>query len=265
MNIRIKNSEAHQFADAQTLRLACRNESFTGPTGGVLPEQVICNLVVLPKADVYDFLVYCMRNPKPCPVVEVFDPGDPISRIAAPGADIRTDLSRYVVSRDGLVQGDCLNISNLWNDQSVAVLIGSSMSFEHALQRAGIKPFADAWVLKTSIPTEKAGPFVGPLIVTMRWMSAKDAIIATQLSARFAWNHGAPIHIGDPAEIGACLAEPIWGEPVEKIPDGIVPVFWACGVTPQYTAAAAKPSLMITHAPAHGFVADLVADQFCLP
>jgi uncharacterized protein YcsI (UPF0317 family) len=231
----------------------------------VIPENVLCNLVVLSKSDAYDFLVYCMRNPKPCPVIEVFDPGDSISRLAAPGADIRTDLSRYAVSRDGIDQGTCTDITDLWTDDSVAILLGSSLTFDHALQRAGVPASPEVWVLKSAIPTAKAGKFEGPLIVTMRWMKPEEAIIATQLTARFAWNHGAPIHIGDPTAIGADLANPIWGQAVDRIPASVVPVFWACGVTPQFTAEAAKPALMITHAPSHGFVTDLLADQYCLP
>ncbi len=253
------------FENAEQHRQACREGRYSGPTGGLIPENVLCNLVVLPKVDAYDFLVYCMRNPKPCPVIEVFDAGDPISRLAAPGADMRTDLSRYAVSRYGEDQGTVTDITDLWSDDSVALLMGSSLTFDHAIERAGVKPSPEVWVLNTSIPTARSGKFEGPLIVTMRWMKAAEAIIATQLTARFAWNHGAPIHIGDPEEIGADLTNPIWGKPVDAIPSDIVPVFWACGVTPQFTAKAAKPSLMITHAPAHGFVTDLKADQYCLP
>lgn len=253
------------FANVQEHRLACRKGEYSGPTGGLIPENVLCNLVVLPRSDAYDFLVYCLRNPKPCPVIEVFEPGDPISRTAAPGADLRTDLSRYAVSRHGEPQGTCTDISDLWAEDSVALLMGSSLTFDHALERAGVPPSPEVWVLKTATETHAAGKFAGPLIVTMRWFTPEQAIIATQLTARFAWNHGAPIHLGDPAGIGADLQNPIWGDPVASIPKGVVPVFWACGVTPQFTAAAAKPSLMITHAPAHGFVTDLKADQFCLP
>ncbi|HAI12709.1 MAG TPA: DUF1445 domain-containing protein [Phycisphaerales bacterium] len=257
--------ETPVFANVQEHRLACRKGQYSGPTGGVIPENVLCNLVVLPQSEAYDFLVYCMRNPKPCPVIEVFDPGDPISKFAAPGADMRTDLSRYAVSRFGESQGTCTDITELWAQDSVALLMGSSLTFDHALQRAGVKASPEVWVLKTSIQTQKAGRFSGPLIVTMRWMTSTQAIIATQLTARFAWNHGSPIHIGDPADIGADLEQPIWGKPVDEIPKGIVPVFWACGVTPQFTAESAKPSLMITHAPSHGFITDLKADQYCLP
>ena len=125
--------ETPVFANVQEHRLACRKGQYSGPTGGVIPENVLCNLVVLPQSEAYDFLVYCMRNPKPCPVIEVFDPGDPISKFAAPGADMRTDLSRYAVSRFGESQGTCTDITELWAQDSVALLMGSSLTFDHAL------------------------------------------------------------------------------------------------------------------------------------
>ncbi len=253
------------FATVTALREACRRGDYTGPTIGLAPENLLCNLVVLARAWAYDFLVYCQRNPKACPLIEVLDPGDPVPRFCAPGADLRTDLSRYAIYRDGRRQDDVLNIAHLWQADSVAMLIGSSLTFDRALQRAGVPPSPEVWVLRTGLATIPAGPFGGPLAVTMRWMTAAQAIVATQLTGRFPWTHGAPLHLGDPAVIGADLAHPIWGAPVREIPSGVVPVFWACGVTPQLAVEAARPPLMIAHAPAHGFVTDLKADQFCLP
>jgi uncharacterized protein YcsI (UPF0317 family) len=246
-------------------RLAMRRGEWTGPTNFMVPGYVQCNLVVLPKADAYDFLVYCQRNPRPCPVIEVTDPGDPEPRLCAPGADLRTDLARYAVYRDGVCVEEVTDITSLWREDSVAFLIGSSLTFDAALIRAGVPLERGVWVLDTAIPTVPAGCFAGPLVVTMRLMTPAQAIIATQLTTRFPFNHGAPVHVGEPALIGADLEHTIFGPPVPSIPEGLMPVFWACGVTPQRVAMASKLPFMITHRSGHAFITDLKADQFCTP
>jgi uncharacterized protein YcsI (UPF0317 family) len=182
-----------------------------------------------------------------------------VPRKLAPGADLRTDCARYSVFIDGKRQDDRTDITDLWRDDLVTFLIGSGITFDDAFERAGVPTTQDRWVLRTSQPTEPTGPFKGNLVVTMRWLTPQQAITATQVSARFPFNHGAPIHIGDPAGIGADLCNPYVGPPVEEIPKNMVPVFWACGVTPQEAALAAKLDVMFTHAPAHGFVCDLEA------
>ncbi len=245
-------------------RLAMRRGEWTGPTKHKVPGYVKCNLVVLPLEDAYDFLVFCQRNPKPCPVIEVTDPGNPEPRQCAPGADLRTDLPRYAVYRSGEREKDRLEITDLWTPRSVAFLIGSGMTFDDPLERAGV-PKTRTWILDTSLPTAPAGAFHGTMVVTMRLMSPAQAVTACQLTGRFPMSHGAPLHVGDPEAIGADLAHPIVGEPLQHIPPGVMPVFWACGVTPQRVALASKPGLMITHAPAHSFVTDLLADQTCIP
>ena len=245
--------------------MAMRRGEWTGPTVYRVPGYVQCNLVVLPRADAYDFLLYCQRNPKPCPLIEVTDTGDPEPRHSAPGADLRTDLPRYAVYRNGIRGADVAEIRDLWREDSVGFLIGSSLTFDQALESAGVPKSKDVWVLRTAISTVPAGKFGGPLVVTMRWMTPAQAVIASQLTGRFPFNHGAPIHIGDPAAIGADLEHPIAGEPVTEIPEGTMPVFWACGVTPQVAAMESKPELMITHAPGHAFITDLRADEFCIP
>ena len=249
---------------AQEARLAMRRGEWTGPTKHKVPGYVKCNLVVLPKGEAYDFLVYCQRNPKPCPVIEVTDPGDPEPRRSAPGADLRTDLPKYAIYRDGVRETDVTDILDLWREDSVGFLIGSGMTFDDPLERAGV-PKTKTWVLATGLQTVPAGKFRGPLVVTMRLMTPAQAVIACQLTGRFPLNHGAPIHLGDSEAIGADLAHPIVGEPVEQIPEGVTPVFWACGVTPQQVALASKPPLLVAHAPAHSFVTDLKADQICNP
>lgn len=225
---------------------------------------VQCNLVIVRQALAFDFLLYCQRNHRACPVLEVTDPGDPEPKRIAPGADLRTDLPRYTVYRNGRRVQDETDISHLWEPDFVSFLIGSGITFDLALQRAGVPTDRNRWVLRTNRPTVPAGPFRGDLIVTMRWLTPQQAIIATQVTARFPFNHGAPIHIGDPEAIGADIKNPMLGPPIAQIPREFVPVFWACGVTPQAAAEAAGIDLMIAHAPGHGFISDLKADELCL-
>lgn len=249
---------------AEEARLAMRRGEWTGPTKHTVPGYVKANLVVLPYDYAYEFVLFCQRNPKPCPLIEVLDVGDPEPRRSAPGADLRTDLPRYSIYRNGTYQREVTDIVELWRDDFVAFLIGSGMTFDDPLERAGV-PKSPTWLLRTELQTDPAGRFWGPIVVTMRLMRPAQAIIACQLTARFTLNHGAPLHIGDPHAIGADLANPIVGDPIDEIPKGLTPVFWACGVTPQEVALASKPELMIAHAPAHSFVTDLKADQVCLP
>ena len=250
---------------AQLARQEIRAGRHTGSSRGVAMGYVQCNLVVIPKALAFDFMLYCQRNARACPVLEVTDPGDPEPKRLAPGADLRTDLARYAVYRHGKRLPDVTDIRDLWRDDLVAFLIGSGITFDEALERAGVPTDKDRWVLRSTLPTTPAGPFRGPMVVTMRWLTPAQAIIATQVSARFPFNHGAPIHIGDPQQIGADLAQPLFGPPVERVPPGQVAVFWACGVTPQAAAEAAGIELMICHAPAHSFITDLKADLLCMP
>lgn len=248
------------MTEPERLRRAIRAGEITGTSRGLALGFVQCNVVILPRAFAYDFLVYCQRNERACPLLEVGDPGDPVPRLLAPTADIRTDVARYAVWQDGVRQPDATDIAALWRDDLVLFLIGSGITFDGALDRAGVPTDRYRWVLNTDRPTVPAGVFQGPLVVTMRWLSPADAIRAATITARFPRNHGAPIHIGDPAAIGADMRRPLFGGPVPPLPDGLVPVFWACGVTPQAAAEAARPPLMIAHAPAHSFITDLPAD-----
>jgi uncharacterized protein YcsI (UPF0317 family) len=250
---------------AQQARLDIREKRHTGTTRGLALGYVQCNLAIVPEKLAFDFLLYCQRNARACPVLEVCDPGSPEPKQLAPGADLRTDLPKFSVFRNGERLGDVSDLKSLWRSDLVAFLIGSGITFDGALERAGVPTGRDRWVLNSTIPTVPAGRFRGNMVVTMRWLTAEQAIVATQVSSRFPHNHGAPIHIGDPAAIGADLEHPLFGEKIAAIPPGLIPVFWACGVTPQEAALRAKVELMITHAPAHGFVTDLEADRFCTP
>jgi uncharacterized protein YcsI (UPF0317 family) len=247
------------YTDPREFRLACREGRYAGTSRGQALGFVQCNLVVLREKYAYEFLLYCQRNQRSCPVLEVTDAGCPEPKQLAPGADLRTDLPKYAVYRDGARLPDVSSIADHWEDDFVCFLIGSGISFDDALENAGVQTKEHRWVLRTTTPTVPAGRFHGPLVVTMRWLTPEEAVKAVQVTTRFPFNHGAPIHIGDPAGIGADIRNPYVGPPVEEIPKNMVPVFWACGVTPQEAALAAKLDVMFTHAPAHGFVCDLEA------
>ena len=251
--------------ESQRVRREIREGRITGTSRGLAHGFVQCNLAILPKAHAFDFLLYCQRNQRACPVLEVTDPGSPVPKKLAPGGDIRTDCARYAIYRDGVRGEDRTDIVDLWRDDLVSFLIGSGITIDGPLERAGVPTHKDRWVLRTTLPTEPAGPFHGDLIVTMRWLTAAQALTATQVTSRFPFNHGAPIHIGDPDAIGADLKAPLFGPPVPPTPKDIVPVFWACGVTPQSAAENAKLPFFVAHAPAHSFITDLPSEAMMNP
>lgn len=247
------------------IRRKIRSGEITGTSRGLAHGFVQCNLAIVPKAYALDFMIYCQRNQRACPVLEVLEPGNPKTRRLSLDADVRTDCARYAVFINGERQPDVTAISDLWQDDLVTFLIGSGITFDGALEEAGVPTDRHRWVLDTAVPTEPAGPFAGNLVVTMRWLTPAQAIIATQVSSRFPFNHGAPIHVGDPAIIGANLDSPLFGDTAGECPDHLVPVFWACGVTPQSAAEAAQLPLFIAHAPAHSFITDYPAQALRLP
>jgi uncharacterized protein YcsI (UPF0317 family) len=252
--------------DPSTVRAAIRAGRWKGTTAGLAPGRVQANLVVVPATLAYDFLRFCVANPKPCPLIEVTEAGSPEPPLSAPGADLRTDLPRYRVFREGALHGEVEDVAGLWRDDLVAFLIGCSFTFERALMAAGlpvrhIDEQVNVPMYRTSIDCRPAGAFSGPMVVSMRPYEPAQALRAAQVTSRFPTVHGAPVHLGDPAAIGiADLDSPDYGDRV-TVRSGEVPVFWACGVTPQASAAAARPELMITHAPGHMFVTDLRDDE----
>lgn len=256
---------AKTAAEAAARGAACRQRFRSGQalahTSGLADDLVQCNLVVLPQADAADFLLYCQRNPKPCPVLAVSDPGSPALPTLGAGIDLRTDLPRYRVWQHGELVDEPTDVRALWRDDLVAFAIGCSFSFEWALRADGIRlrhveQGLNVAMFRTSLDTVPAGRFAGPLVVTMRPLRAMDAIRAVQITSRFPGVHGAPVHLGDPSLIGiADLQRPDYGDPVAVLPDEL-PVFWACGVTPQAALARAKPALCITHAPGAMLVTD---------
>lgn len=246
----------------QQVRSLIRQGAWRGPTAGLAPGHVQANLVVLPRELAYDFLLFAQRNPKPCPVIEVTDTGSPEPKLTAPGADLRTDIPRYRIYRNGRLAEEVTDLEAVWTGDLVAFLLGCSFSFETALREAGvpvrhIEEGKNVSMFITSVPCVPAGAFAGPLVVSMRPIPAPLVSKAVQVSGRFPAVHGAPVHVGDPGAIGIRdLGRPDFGDAVTIRP-GEIPVFWACGVTPQAVAMQAKPPLMITHAPGHMFVTDL--------
>jgi uncharacterized protein YcsI (UPF0317 family) len=244
------------------VRSVCRSGRLTGPTPGLALGFVQANLVVLPKDWAFDFLLFCQRNPKPCPLLDVTEPGDPEPRSVAPGGDLRTDLPAYRVWRNGELVEEPTDITRHWRDDLVAFVIGCSFTFENALLAAGvpvrhIEQGGNVPMYRTSIPCRSAGRFSGPMVVSMRPLTPAQAVKATQICSRFPRAHGAPVHFGDPAAIGIRdVNRPDYGDPV-RIQDGEMPVFWACGVTPQAVLMYAKPPLAITHKPGHMLLTDL--------
>jgi uncharacterized protein YcsI (UPF0317 family) len=250
-------------ATGKELREQARNGLWSKPTAGVAPGYAQANLVVLPRDFAFEFFLFCQRNPKPCPILDVTDAGDPEPLRVAPGADLRRDLPLYRVYRSDQTFSEVTDILSLWGSESVGFLLGCSFTFDHALMAAGIVPrhieeARNVPMYRTNIATTPAGRFRGPLVVSMRPMTPAQAEVATRLSAAFPQSHGGPVHVGNPAAIGiASLDCSDYGESV-SVRSGEVPVFWACGVTPQAALAAAGINMVITHAPGHMFVTDIL-------
>ena len=249
-----------QTTGAEVRRLA-RCGELAGPTAGLALGYVQANLVVVPRDLAFDFLLFCQRNPKPCPLLDVTEPGSAEPRMIAPGADVRTDVPRYRVYHEGELLEEPTALHSWWRSDLVAFLLGCSFTFEAALLQAGlpvrhIEAGCNVPMYRTNLPCRPAGVFHGPMVVSMRPMTPAQAVRAVQVCARFPRAHGVPIQIGDATALGIRnIDQPDFGEPVE-IRSGEVPVFWACGVTPQAVAMQARPPLLLTHKPGHMFVSD---------
>ncbi len=251
---------------AHAARLRIRSGEWAHHTSGLADHHVQGNLVILPKALADDFLLFCQRNPKPCPLLAVGEPGNP--RLPSLGADldIRSDVPRYRVWRQGEVVDEPTDISAIWQSDFVSFVLGCSFSFEQALMECGlalrhVQEGKNVAMYRTNVQTAPAGPFGGQMVVSMRPMTPQAAIRAVQITSRFPSVHGAPIHIGHPEQIGIHdLAQPDYGDAVDVLPDEL-PVFWACGVTPQSALLQAKPDLCITHSPGCMLVTDLLNHQ----
>ena len=242
-------------------RRLCREGRFATHTSGVCPGYAQANLIVLPYEDAFDFLLFAQRNPKPCPLLEVTEPGVRLTQICAEDCDIATDFPRYRVYKDGQLVCEPTDVSDIWRDDLVAFVIGCSFSFESDLIEAGIEIRHNTLgcnvpMYITNIPCKPAGKMRGTMVVSMRPLPPQDVVRATMISGAIPKVHGAPIHIGDPSVIGIKdVMKPDFGDPVTINP-GEVPVFWPCGVTPQSVVMSVKPKFAITHAPGHMLITD---------
>ncbi|HEX3439688.1 MAG TPA: putative hydro-lyase [Pseudolabrys sp.] len=265
----MRQDEAATAGSGLAARLSIRDGRYRGPTSGLAPGYVQGNLAILPQNLAADFLRFCQLNPKPCPLIGTSAPGD--WRVPALGEDldIRTDISRYRVWRNGELVAEPETLSDYWRDDLVSFVIGCSFSFEEALMADGIEIRHIALsrtvpMYRTSIATLAAGPFHGPTVVSMRPMTPGDAIRAVQITTRFPSVHGAPVHLGKPELIGIRdIGKPDYGDAVPVREDEL-PVFWACGVTPQSVIATVKPEFCITHYPGSMLVTDRKNSEFAI-
>lgn len=253
--------------EAAKVRAQIREGKLSSPTAGLALGHVQANLAIVSKDLAYDFLLFSQRNPKACPILDVTDVGSPVPKLMAPDADIRYDLPKYFVYKDGVKTDELTSIEKIWQDDFVAFLIGCSFSFETAMLNAGlpvrhIEENRNVPMYITNMDCVPAGKFHGQMVCSMRPLKPKDAIRAVQVTSRFPAVHGAPVHLGKPEEIGIKnIMKPDFGDP-PVIKEGEIAVFWACGVTPQAVAMASKPPVMITHAPGHMFICDKKDEDF---
>ena len=255
-----------KLLNPREIRALIRKEKWDKLTAGLAMGYAQANLVILPQKYAFDFLLFCQRNPKPCPLLEVLEPGKFLTAFLSKDGDIRTDIPMYNVYLKGKLERTVREVRSLWKSDFVTFLLGCSFSFEEALLRSKIpirhiEENKNVPMFITNIPCKPAGVFHGPMVVTMRPIPPDKVTRAVQITARYASVHGAPIHIGDPSKIGIRkLNKPDFGDPV-TIKKGEIPVFWACGVTPQAVVMRAKPGLCITHTPGHMFISDLLNEE----
>lgn len=238
-----------------------RTNEWTGPTAGISNGYTQANLVVVTKDLAYDLLLFCQRNPRPCPLLDVTEVGKPVPLMTAPGSDLRTDLPRYRIWKDGFLVDEPLDMTDYWRDDMVAFLLGCSFTFEGALLEAGIpvrhiEEGRNVPMYITNMECRRAGSLHGPMVVSMRPVPHSMVSRAVMITGRFPSVHGSPVHIGDPSVIGIReINDPDFGDRV-TIKEGEVPVFWACGVTPQAALMKTRPPFAITHSPGHMFITD---------
>lgn len=243
-------------------RKKVRNNEFQKPTAGMCPGYAQTDLIVLPWEDAYDFLLFAQRNPKPIPILEVTEVGSRELQTLGNDIDVATDFSKYRIYRNGKMVDEYLSVVDFWREDLVSFLIGCSFSFEDLLVDAGIEirhitEKANVPMFNTNIPLKQAGKFSGNMVVSMRPIKSSQIATAVNVTNRLPGVHGAPIQIGNPAEIGIYdLAHPDYGDAV-TINENEIPVFWACGVTPQAAVMASKPKFAITHSPGHMLITNI--------
>ena len=247
------------------VRTEIRAGRYTAHTAGLGRGSLQANLVIMPEEFAFDFMRYCQRNPKPCPITGVSDTGNPMMFTMGNDIDIRTDVPAYNIYRNGRLDISVTNIAEIWRDDFVVFTLGCSFTFEHALLNAGI----NLWhidndrtvpMFRSNIETTPAGPFSGKMVVSMRSVCEERVDEVIEISRRFPLAHGAPVHVGDPKAIGITdLSSPDWGDPA-PVGANEVPVFWACGVTPQVAIKAAQLPICITHKPGCMLITDIAED-----
>ncbi|MCX7394547.1 MAG: putative hydro-lyase [Planctomycetales bacterium] len=255
-----------QLSTGLDVRRACRRGQWTGPTAGLAANYVQANLVTLPREFAFDFLLFCQRNPRSCPLISVTEAGSWQPSEVATDVDLRSDLPRYRVWQDGNLVDEPTAVTDLWRDDLVSFLIGCSFTFEASLIRNGIpvrhiERGCNVPMFQTNIPCRPAGRFAGPLVVSMRPLKPSDVLQSFEISSRFSGSHGSPIHVGYPEQIGIVdINRPDYGDAV-AVEEGELPVFWACGVTPQAALQKSQIPFAITHAPGCMFVTDVIDPQ----
>lgn len=269
MQNHLENYESLRQLDKDSLRTAIRTSQYEGHTAGLAAGFLQANIIILPEKYALNYMRYCQRNPKPCPLVGVSETGSPLMHTLGQDIDIRTDVPRYNVYRNGVLTETTLDILDLWADDFVVFAMGCSFTFEDALVRAGlpiwhIENNKTVPMYRSNIQTCKAGPFGGEMVVTMRAIEANRVDEAIDISRRYPMAHGGPVHIGNPSIIGLeDLSQPDWGDSPAPVGDK-VPVFWACGVTPQNAIMRAQLPIMISHTPGHMLITD-IDDQAEVP
>lgn len=245
------------------LRRLIRKGQFNGQTSGLAPGYTQANLVILPKKLAYDFLLFTQRNPRPCPVLEVSDTGSRKLKVMASDIDLANDFPKYRIYRHGTLEKEVTSVEDYWEDDFVSFIIGCSFSFEAELIAAGIEvrnisEGVNVPMFNTNIPLQEAGPFHGNMVVSMRPIPEEQVVKSVEVTAAMPKVHGAPIQIGHPEKIGIKdIFRPDYGDSV-TIKEGEIPVFWPCGVTPQNVIMQVKPDFVITHAPGHMLITDVV-------
>ncbi len=257
--------ESLKNTSIDVVRKVIREGRYTSHTAGLASGFLQANLAIMPERYALDFMRFCQRNPKPCPLTGVSDTGNPMMTTLGRDLDIRRDVPAFNIYRNGVLDGSVLDITDYWADDFVAFALGCSFTFEHAVQKAGI----DLWhivhnrtvpMFRSNIQTVPAGPFSGSMVVSMRMIAEEKLELVTEISRKYPLAHGGPVHWGDPAKIGIQdLAKPDWGDAV-PVEQGKIPVFWACGVTPQVAIEKARMPICITHKPGHMLITDIAED-----
>lgn len=247
-------------------RRKIREGKWAYPTPGIAPGYTQANMLILPRRYAFDFFLFCQRNPKPCPILDVCEPGSYSPILTAKDADIRTDIPKYRIYKDGVLKEEVTDIKEIWNEDMVTFLLGCSFTFESALIKEGIEirhidEEKNVPMYITNIECIPAGIFSGPMVVSMRPIKKSFVEKACEITGRYPKVHGSPVHIGNPEDIGIKdINSPDFGD-VVTIKEDEVPVFWACGVTPQAAVMRVKPEIAISHSPGHMFIMDIKDEE----